>query len=298
MSELSTSSQFSQSAGGALAWGRFGDYAPTAERRLSARTVFLSDLHLGFHGARAQDLHRLLERLDCSKLYLVGDVIDLWQLHRGWHWNSACEQVVSRLLAMAREGVEVIFIPGNHDDRARRYAGLEVGRIPIRELDVHTTADGRRLLVTHGDQFDLVIQHSRWLGMLGALAYGWLVRLNQVYNAFRRLRRKPYWSLAQYIKLRVKSACTYISRFEEAVLGEARRQNLDGVVCGHIHKAEIRHEVEGTYYNCGDWIESCTLIVEHEDGRMELVDGLETLAELEGPTSEPAEEEVSIPRSA
>ena len=266
---------------GVLTWGRFGGRGPVSAGRLQCRTAFLSDTHLGFHGAKATELCRLLERLDCQKLYLVGDIIDLWQLRRGWHWSEACEEAVARLLAMARQGVEVIFIPGNHDDRARRYAGIDVGRITIREHDVHHTADGRSLLVTHGDQFDLVIQHSRWLGMLGALAYGWLVRLNQVYNALRRLQRKPYWSLAQYIKLRVKSACTYISRFEDAVLGEARRQGLDGVVCGHIHKAEVREEAAGTYYNCGDWIESCTLLVESEDGKVELLDGLGTLAELE-----------------
>jgi UDP-2,3-diacylglucosamine pyrophosphatase LpxH len=261
-----------------------------AERRSSAAgspparrfypTLFLSDLHLGCSGSRAEPLARLLERLDCRKLYLVGDIVDLWQLRRRFFWDDACDRVVGRLVELAKSGCQVIFIPGNHDDAARRYEGVEIAGIEIKLFDVHTCRTGKRLLVTHGDQYDLVVKHSRAFCLLGDAAYGVLLRINTIYNRLRALFGRPYWSLSHYVKLKVKSACTFISRFEETLLHEAQREGLDGVVCGHIHKAEER-QGELAYFNCGDWVESCSLIAEGANGKVALVDGLKLLAELE-----------------
>lgn len=265
-----------------------------AERRPKSRAaarrfypaLFLSDLHLGCSGSRAEPLARLLERLDCRKLYLVGDIVDLWQLRRRFFWDDACDRVVGRLVEMAKSGCQVIFIPGNHDDAARRYEGVEIAGIEIKLYDVHTCRSGKRLLVTHGDQYDLVVKHSRAFCLLGDAAYGVLLRINSFYNRLRALCGRPYWSLSHYVKLKVKSACTFISRFEETLLHEAQRAGLDGVVCGHIHKAEER-QGELAYYNCGDWVESCTLVAEGGDGRVALLDGLKLLAELEAEEREP-----------
>lgn len=245
--------------------------------KLKYRTVFISDVHLGFNGSHAQDLAKLLKRLKCERLYLVGDIIDMWRLKQRWHWPAEHNEVVRRILKLARKGTEVIYIPGNHDEAARQFATLEFGGVEIRKTDIHVTADGRKLLITHGDQFDLIIKHSRLLSMLGALAYEWLVKLNIYYNRCRAAFGFKYWSLSQFMKLKVKQACTFISRFEQTLAHEAKKQHVDGVVCGHIHKAE-QAEIDGVaYYNCGDWVESCTLLVEHRDGQMEILDGLKLL---------------------
>ncbi|MEM8995520.1 MAG: UDP-2,3-diacylglucosamine diphosphatase [Acidobacteriota bacterium] len=257
--------------------------------RLRCRTAFISDTHLGFEGARAGELVAVLRRLDCDKLYLVGDIIDMWQLRRRWRWSSACAEAIQIILDMARRGVEVILVPGNHDEAARAYAGVDVGGVDIRLLDVHETADGRRLLVTHGDQYDLVVKHSKLLCLLGDMAYVWLIRLNRGYNAMRRAFGFSYWSLAQYVKLKVKSACTYISTFEETLVHEAARRGLDGVVCGHIHKAEDAR-VDGLgYFNCGDWVESCTLVTEDDHGHLRVVDGMAWLEAAEAEANPAAE---------
>lgn len=249
--------------------------------KLKYRTVFISDVHLGFSGSHARDLAKLLKRIKCDKLYLVGDIIDMWRLKQRWHWPQEHNEVVRRILKLANKGTEVIYVPGNHDEAARQFTTLEFGGVEIRKTDIHETQNGRKLLITHGDQFDLVVKHSRMLSMLGGMAYDWLVCLNIYYNRIRALFGLKYWSLSHFVKMKVKNACTFISRFEQALAEEAKRQNLDGVVCGHIHKAE-HTEIEGCqYYNCGDWVESCTLIVEHRDGTLEVIDGLELIEALE-----------------
>ena len=249
--------------------------------KLRYRTVFLSDLHLGSGGARAHELSKLLKKIQCERLYLVGDVIDMWRLRRKWFWPPEHNDVVRRILKIAsRNKSEVVFLPGNHDEAARQYHHLEFGGVRVEPYAIHETADGRRLLVIHGDQFDLVVKHSRLLSMTGALAYEWLQRINRLYNRGRALIGLKYWSLSNYLKLRVKKACTFISRFEETLSHEARRQRLDGVICGHIHKAEVTQFDGIEYYNCGDWVESCTVLVEHFDGRLEVLDGLELLEQV------------------
>lgn len=249
-------------------------------QRARFRSVFISDLHLGASGARAEDAAAFLKRIECDTLYLVGDIIDMWRLKRRWFWPEANNRVVRRILKLAKRGTRVVYIPGNHDRAARRYAGLSFGGVEIALHAVHTTADGRKLFITHGDQFDLVIRHAKLLSALGAWGYDWLIRINAHYNVVRRLLGLEYWSLSQYVKLRVKSACTHISKFEEALITEAEHKGHAGVVCGHIHKAEIR-QGKITYYNCGDWVESCSALVEHDDGTLALLDGLEFLSPSE-----------------
>ncbi len=247
--------------------------------RLAYRSVFISDLHLGSTSARSADAAAFLRHVQCDHLYLVGDIIDMWRLRNRWHWPEEHNWVVRRVLKLAKRGTRVHFIPGNHDEAARQYLGLNFGGVEIVPEATHHTADGRRLLITHGDQFDMVVRHHKLLSMLGAAAYDRLVTCSRYYNVLRHAAGLPYWSLSQYVKLRVKSACTHIARFEETLLGEASRRGFDGVVCGHIHKPEIRRG-EVDYYNCGDWVESCTALVEHEDGSLQLIDGAAMVQQL------------------
>jgi UDP-2,3-diacylglucosamine pyrophosphatase LpxH len=246
--------------------------------KLRYRTVWISDIHLGTRGCRAADLARFLKHLRCQKLYLVGDILDMSRLKQRWYWPPEQNEVLRRVLKMTKRGTEVLYVPGNHDDAARGFLGLEFGGVKVVRDAVHQAADGRRLLVIHGDQFDLIVTHQRWLALLGGMAYDWLVVVNRFYNRLRGLGGRPYWSLSQYIKLKVKSACNFISRYEETLIGEARRRGLDGVICGHVHKAESRTGAI-YYYNCGDWVESCTALVEHEDGRIEVIDALAVVAQ-------------------
>ena len=239
------------------------------------RTVWISDIHLGTRGCNAALLVDFLRAVDCQTLYLVGDVVDGWRLRKGWYWPDAHNEVVRRLLKMAHRGTRVVFIAGNHDEMLRDYAGMSFGGIELALEAIHTTADGRRLLVTHGDTFDGVVLYARWLAFLGDKAYGLMLRANTLVNALRRRLRLPYWSLSSYLKKRVKNAVQYICSFEEAVAHEAISRGLDGIVCGHIHSAEIR-EIQGiTYYNDGDWVESCTALVEDFAGAMSIVDWAE-----------------------
>ncbi len=236
------------------------------------RTVFISDIHLGTAGCQAHALLDFLRLTHCDTLYLVGDIVDGWQLRRRWFWPQAHNDVVQKVLRAARKGTRVIFIPGNHDEFARRYEGHEFGGIAVMNECVHITANGKKLWVTHGDLFDGVIQCAKWLAYLGDQAYELTLRLNRTFNNLRGRLGLPYWSLSQYLKHKVKRAVSYVSDFETAVAHEAKRRGLDGVVCGHIHLAEMR-EIEGVLYcNDGDWVESLTALVEHADGRLELID--------------------------
>lgn len=251
------------------------------KKKLCYRTVFLSDTHLGSYGSQARELSRFLKKLRCEKLYLVGDIIDMWRLRKRWFWPPEHNDVVRRILRLAKKGTQVIYVPGNHDEAARQYANLEFGGVQIRLHDIHTTADGRRLLITHGDQYDMVVKHHPVLSAMGGLAYEWLIRINHVYNWWRGVLGMRQWSLSYYIKLRVKQACTFISAFEQTLMKEARHRNADGVVCGHIHKGECRDGQSPQYFNCGDWVESGTVMVEHDDGSMELIDGIKAVLDLQ-----------------
>ncbi len=235
------------------------------------RAVFISDLHLGTPGCQAQALLAFLRSHQSEHLYLVGDIIDGWQLRRRWFWPQAHNDVIQKILKRARKGCRVVFVPGNHDEFARHFVGHHFGGVVVEQEAVHTTADGRRLWVVHGDHFDGVIQCARWLAYLGDNLYELALRLNRHLNHWRARLGLPYWSLSQYLKLKVKTALNYVTQFEAAVAAEARRRGLDGVVCGHIHRAEMRM-IDGTLYcNDGDWVESLTALVEHMDGRLEIV---------------------------
>ncbi len=248
--------------------------------KLHYRTVFLSDLHLGSPGCQAKALAKLLKKIQCERLYLVGDAIDMWRLRKKWHWPVEHNDVLIRILKMAKRGCDVRFIPGNHDEGARQFDGLDIAGVKLMLHDTHTTADGRELFITHGDQFDLVVKHNRLLCMATSGVYEWLLRFNTTYNRYRAWTGRPYWSLSQAVKMRVKSACKFISRFEQTLVAEARRRGADGVVCGHIHKAEATIMQGVEYYNCGDWQESCTLLVEHFDGSMEVLNGIDVVRDL------------------
>ena len=236
------------------------------------RSVWISDLHLGTPGCQAHALLDFLRSVECETLFLVGDIVDGWQLRRSWYWPQAHNDVVQKLLRKARRGTRVIFVPGNHDEFARRYVGHEFGGIEVAEDWIHVTADGRRLWITHGDLFDGVVQCAKWLAHVGDRMYEFTLRLNRHLNSLRARLGLPYWSLSGYLKQKVKRAVSYVGDFEAAVAHEARRRGVQGVVCGHIHRAELR-EIEGIVYaNDGDWVESLTALVEHGDGRLELID--------------------------
>lgn len=242
------------------------------------RTVFISDVHLGTRGCKAEFLLDFLRETECDTLYLVGDIIDGWRLRRGWYWPQAHNDVVQKLLRKARKGTKVYFIPGNHDEFARSYTDNDFGSVTLLPEAVHETADGRRFLVIHGDAFDGVVLYAKWLALLGDWAYTLALTLNHWFNVIRRTFGLPYWSLSKYLKHKVKNAVSFIARYEEAMIEEARRRGFDGVVCGHIHHAEIR-DIDGILYcNDGDWVESCTALVEHADGRLEIVDWTERRA--------------------
>ncbi|HEX9648536.1 MAG TPA: UDP-2,3-diacylglucosamine diphosphatase [Alphaproteobacteria bacterium] len=243
------------------------------------RTIFLSDIHLGTRGCRAATLLDFLRHNDAETIYLIGDIVDGWQLKRAWYWPQAHNDVVQKLLRKARKGTRVVYVPGNHDALVRDYCGTHFGGVEVRLDDIHETADGRRLWVVHGDAFDSVVMNARWLAVLGDWSYVNLLRINVAYNALRRALGLPYWSLSAYLKFKVKNAVQYIGNFETAVAAEARKRAVDGVVCGHIHHAEIRHIDGLLYVNDGDWVESCTAAVEDASGQIEIVHWAEPAAQ-------------------
>ena len=239
---------------------------------LRYRSIFISDIHLGTPGCQAKALLDFLRHTESAELYLVGDIIDGWQLKRRWYWHQSHNDVIQKVLRKARKGTRVVYIAGNHDEAMRHFIGLAFGGIDIRDEAVHVTADGKRMLVTHGDLFDAVVQGAKWLAHVGDALYMGTLKVNRWFNQARARLGLPYWSLAQFLKHRVKNAVSYITQFEEALAQEARRRRLDGVICGHIHKAEIRDIGGIRYCNDGDWVESLTALVEMEDGELAIID--------------------------
>ena len=265
-----------------------------AEPVMRFRTIWISDIHLGTTGCQAALLLEFLKHTESNELYLVGDIIDGWQLKRKWYWHRHHNDVVQKILRKARKGTKVTFVAGNHDEFARQFLGLAFGDIAIVDEAVHVTAQGKRLLILHGDQFDAVVQCAKWLAHIGDYLYGVALDMNRWLNAIRRRIGKPYWSLSQYLKHRVKNAVSYINAFEEAVAHEAKKRGMDGVVCGHIHRPEMR-DIDGiTYCNDGDWVESLSALVETEAGELKIIywhdveawcqrqQGLHTPQEVEG----------------
>lgn len=235
------------------------------------RTLFLSDIHLGSKAAKADFLLDFLKHHEADTIILVGDIVDGWRLKRSWYWPQDCNDVVQKLLRKARKGTRIVYIPGNHDEFLRDFPGMHFGGIEVAERMIHEGADGRRYLVLHGDEFDVVVRNARLLAYLGDWAYDMAIMINVVLAGIRRRLGMPYWSFSAWAKLQVKHAVNFIGEFQRVVVDEARRNDADGVICGHIHHAVIE-EIDGVrYINTGDWVESCTAIAEHEDGRFELI---------------------------
>lgn len=236
------------------------------------RSVWISDIHLGTRHCQAETLLEFLRLVDSQYLYLVGDIIDGWQLKKSWYWKQSHNDVIQKIIRKARKGTHVIVIPGNHDEFLRNYTPLRFGRIALVDQAIHRTADGREFLVLHGDQFDGVMQHAKWLAYLGDQAYEVALVINRWFNIIRRILGKEYWSLSAYLKGKVKNAVSFISTFEDVVVRSIQRLGVNGVICGHIHRAEMRDINTLLYCNDGDWVESCTALVEHLDGRLEILD--------------------------
>ena len=266
-----------------------GPVGATAANRY--RTVFVSDMHLGTRGCQAQLILDFLKHNDADTFYLVGDIIDGWRMRASFYWPQAHNDVIQKLLRKVRRGARMVFVPGNHDEFARQFIGLTFGGIEIARHAKHTTADGRRFLVMHGDEFDVVVRHSKWLALLGDWGYDLALFINTHFNNVRRRLGFGYWSFSAWAKLKVKNAVNFIGSFEQALADEARRRGTDGVICGHIHHPIIR-DIDGvTYVNTGDFVESCSFVVEHADGRLEVLRWARPLAPAPAAQSEPAEED-------
>ncbi|MEM8569782.1 MAG: UDP-2,3-diacylglucosamine diphosphatase [Pseudomonadota bacterium] len=244
----------------------------TSEEPVKFRTIFLSDIHLGTRGCQAELLLDFLNKHEAETYYLVGDIFDGWRLRRGWHWPQSHNDVVQALLARAHDGASVYYIPGNHDEIMRKYLGTHFGGIEVMERADFVAADKQRYLVTHGDQFDTVVVNAKWLAHVGDRAYVFALWLNTWANRIRRLWGGQYWSLSNWAKQQVKQAVNYIGEYEFVLTEEARRGKYDGIICGHIHSANISEMNGIAYVNTGDWVESCTAVVEREDGRLQLID--------------------------
>jgi UDP-2,3-diacylglucosamine pyrophosphatase LpxH len=235
------------------------------------RAIWISDFHIGTKRAQSEMLLDFFKYTESDSLYLVGDIIDNWSLKKTWYWDQSHNDVIQKLLRKARKGTRIIYIPGNHDEHFRDFIGARFGRIAVMQDAIHVTVDKKRYLVLHGDEFDGIVKYARWLALLGDKAYDLAVGLNHHLNRLRRRIGLPYWSLSAYLKRRVKKAVQYVCDFEKAVVHEARKRNVDGVICGHIHTPEMSM-IDGIHYcNDGDWVESCSALVEHQDGRFELI---------------------------
>jgi UDP-2,3-diacylglucosamine pyrophosphatase LpxH len=247
------------------------DQAVETTARRHYRTLFLSDIHLGTKACQAEYLLEFLKHNDADTIYLVGDVIDFWRIKSSPYWPQSHNDVVQKLLRKVRKGSRIVYIPGNHDEDLRAYCGQHFGGIEFKLQDIHIAADGRRFLVMHGDEFDVVIRYVKWLAFLGDWAYVFALGVNTVFNKVRRRFGLPYWSLSAYLKYKVKKAVNFIGDFETTLSNEARRQECDGVICGHIHHAGMR-DIQGVIYiNTGDWVESVTAAAENHDGAFEII---------------------------
>lgn len=249
----------------------------------SYRALFISDLHLGAKGCQSELFLDFLKHHDAETIYLVGDIIDFWRLKRSWYWPQQHNDVIQKLLRKGRKGAKIIYVPGNHDEFLREYIGTHFGGIEVMRRTVHTTAKNQKLLIIHGDEFDVVVRYARWLALVGDVGYSIALFCNTKFNYFRRKLGFPYWSLSAWLKLKVKNAVNFIGDFEEALAQEAARCDVDGVVCGHIHHPADRMMNGIHYFNCGDWMESCTALGEREDGTMEIIHWPDIRAREEAP---------------
>ena len=243
------------------------------------RTLFISDVHLGSKGCQAHLLLDFLKHNRADTIYLVGDIIDGWRLKKNWYWPQAHNDVVQKILRASRKGTKVVYLPGNHDEFLRDYLGTQFGDVIVEDQVIHETADNRRFLVIHGDQFDVVVRHHKWLAILGDGAYVFAIKVNTILNKVRRKMVLSYWSLSAWAKMKVKSAVNFVGEFEKALCVEADRNQVDGVICGHIHHAVMHSDYGIDYVNTGDWVESCTAVGELDDGTLEIIKWTEFYAD-------------------
>lgn len=259
---------------------RDSDFMDRSKRKVEKyKTVFISDIHLGSKACQAELLLDFFRCTDSETLYLVGDIVDGWRLKRKWYWPQTHNDVVQKILRKARKGTKVIYVPGNHDEGLRRYIGTHFGGIEVKTTDIYEAINGDKYLVLHGDNFDNVMLYARWLAYVGDHAYDFILRMNTFFNFVRRLIGMRYWSLSSYLKIRVKNAVQFISEFEKVIVKEAAKAGVQGVICGHIHHAEIKKYDDIIYMNDGDWVESCTALVEHFDGTWEILHWSDIIAQ-------------------
>ena len=235
-------------------------------------TIFLSDIHLGTRGCQAEKLLCFLKSVKCKRLYLVGDIIDGWRLRSSFYWPLEHQQVVNEFIRLSRTGTQVCYVTGNHDEFLRAYSDFKLGNIELVDEAIFESTQGKSFLVVHGDQFDVVTRCHRWIALLGDVGYTFLLVLNRYFNSFRAKFGFGYWSLSAWIKHRVKKAVNFVNDYESSVSRECKRRGFGGVICGHIHHAEIRSIGEIAYMNCGDWVESCTALVQTFDGHFQIID--------------------------
>ena len=243
------------------------------KNKIHYKAVFISDTHLGFRGAQPLALLSFLKSIECDKLYLVGDILDVWEMKTNIHWDDACSEVVRRLLKMAHNGTKLIYLPGNHDEVIRQFLPITLSsNIEIVDQIIHVTSSGDKFAVIHGDQYDAIVSNLKWLAIVGSKLYDWLITANGVLHKVRtKLGYSTYWSLAGYLKQKAKNAVNFISSFETALIHHAKKLECDGVICGHIHMAKITNQEGMIYANCGDWVESLTAICEDESGQLKKI---------------------------
>lgn len=254
----------------------------THGERRCFRTIWISDIHLGTKGCNAELLIDFLDHTDSETMYLVGDIIDGWRLKKKFYWPPAHNDIVWRILKRAKRGTRIVYIPGNHDEMVRPFSGMNFGGVEIARAAFHDTVDGRRLMVLHGDEFDTIMLAHRWLAFVGDALYHVMMEINGMVGKVRKWLGMPYWSISKAAKHKVKNAVEFISKYEEVVARAAAERGVDGVVCGHIHTAEMRVFDGISYYNDGDWVEGCNALVEHFDGTMEILNWPEEMARREG----------------
>ena len=241
-------------------------------KKFKFRSVFISDIHLGFHGCNADLLLSFLRHVECEYLYLVGDIIDIWSLKRKRYWPQNHNNVVRTILGKAKHDTKVIYVPGNHDELLKTYNDMVFGNITINTKHIHTTVNGKKYLITHGDEFDQVVKYSKWLAKVGSKLYDWLLSFNSLVTKVRNFFKLNHWSLSAFIKYRVKNAVSYIGSYEKALAYTAQKNDVDGIICGHIHHPEVSIIKNIEYCNCGDWVESCTALIEDFDGNIKLIE--------------------------
>ncbi|EAQ96567.1 UDP-2,3-diacylglucosamine diphosphatase [Congregibacter litoralis] len=247
----------------------------TPDGPVCCHSLWISDVHLGSVHCKAEELLDLLDRVECRKLYLVGDIVDVWAMTKRVHWPESHTRVLRKIMKISRGDTDVVYIPGNHDANFREFCGSDFGNIGIRKQVIHETGQGKRMLVSHGDELDYAVRYSRLNRFIGDIAYEILMWVNRRVNQLRKLMGKPYWSLAKWVKVNVSQAEAAIHAYQHAAVNMVRDKGLDGIICGHLHYPTVEQFDDVLYCNDGDWVENCTALIEDFSGELRLISGLE-----------------------